>query len=87
MSYFRLSSAHNMNGDCNLALEAARKSTEIKNRFGGAWFELGIAEWCNGQGNKAGALNAFEKARGDRSWRKMSEYEIDKIKNPQKYVK
>ncbi|MEC7872381.1 MAG: tetratricopeptide repeat protein [Candidatus Neomarinimicrobiota bacterium] len=87
MSYFRLSSAHNMNGDCNLALEAARKSTEIKNRFGGAWFELGIAEWCNGQGNKAGALNAFEKARGDRSWRKMSEYEMDKIKNPQKYVK
>ena len=87
MSYFRLSGAHNMNGSCDEAVIAARKSTELKNRFGGAWFELGIAEWCNGSGNKAGALNAFEKARGDRSWRKMAEYEIDKIKNPQKYVK
>ena len=87
MSYFRLSGAHNMNGDCKSALEAARKSTELKNRFGGAWFELGTAEWCNGSGNKAGALNAYEKARNDRSWRKMAEYEIDKIKNPQKYVK
>ena len=86
MSYFRLSGAHNMNGDCKSALDAARKSTELKNRFGGAWFELGTAEWCNGSGNKAGALNAFEKARNDRSWRKMAEYEIDKIKNPQKYV-
>ena len=87
MSYFRLSGAHNMNGDCKSALEAARKSTELKNRFGGAWFELGTAEWCSGSGNKAGALNAFEKARNDRSWRKMAEYEIDKIKNPQKYIK
>jgi len=87
MSFFRLSGAHNMNGDCDSALDAARKSTELKNRFGGAWFELGIAEWCNGSGNKAGALNAFEKARSDRAWRKMAEYEIDKVKNPQKYVK
>ena len=87
MSFFRLSGAHNMNGDCDSALEAARKSTELKNRFGGDWSEFGIAEWCNGSGNKAGALNAFEKARGDRAWRKMAEYEIDKVKNPQKYVK
>ena len=85
-SYFRLSTAHNMNGDCKSALDAARRSTDLKNRFGGAWFELGVAEWCNGSGNKAGALNAFEKARNDRSWRQMAEYEIDKIKNPQKYV-
>ena len=63
------------------------KSTEIKNRFGGAWFELGIAEWCGGKGNKIAALNAFESARNDRSWRKMAEYEIDKVNNPQKYDK
>ena len=55
------------------------------NRFGGGWFELGVAEWCDGKGNKTGALNAFEKARNDRAWRKMAEYEIDKVKNPQKY--
>jgi hypothetical protein len=46
---------------------------------------LGVAEWCGGKGNKTGAVNAFEKARNDRSWRKMAEYEIDKVKNPQKY--
>ncbi|MBC8345174.1 MAG: tetratricopeptide repeat protein [Candidatus Marinimicrobia bacterium] len=87
MSFFRLAGAYNTTGDCSGAKEAARKSTEIKSRFGGAWFELGIAEWCGGKGNKTGALNAFEKARNDRAWRKMAEYEMDKVKNPQKYEK
>ena len=85
MSFFRLASAQNSIGNCEEAKIAARNSTELKNRFGGAWFELGLAEWCSGRGNKTGALNAFEKARGDRTWRTMSEYEIDKVKNPQKY--
>ena len=87
MSFFRLASAYNNNGNCNSAKDAARKSTGIKNRFGGAWFELGVAEWCGGKGNKIAALNAFESARNDRSWRTMAEYEIDKVKNPQKYEK
>ena len=85
MSYFRLASAQNSTGNCEEAKIAARNSTELKNRFGGAWFELGIAEWCSGRGNKTASLNAFEKARGDRTWRTMAEYEIDKVKNPQKY--
>ena len=85
MSFFRLASAYNAKGNCSESIEAARKSTELKNRFGGGWFELGVAEWCDGKGNKTGALNAFEKARNDRAWRKMAEYEIDKVKNPQKY--
>ena len=87
MSFFRLATAQNAAGDCKAASESARKSTELKSRYGGAWFELGLAEWCNGSGNKAGALNAFEKARSDRSWRQMAEYEMDKVKNPQKYQK
>ena len=87
MSFFRLAGAYNATGDCNGAKDAARNSTSIKSRFGGAWFELGIAEWCGGKGNKTGAINAFEKARNDRSWRKMAEYEMDKVKNPQKYEK
>ena len=85
MSYFRLAGAQNSTGNCEEAKIAARNSTELKNRFGGAWFELGIAEWCSGRGNKTASLNAFEKARGDRTWRTMAEYEIDKVKNPQKY--
>ena len=87
MSFFRLAGAHNTLSNCDGAKNAARRSTELKQRFGGAWFELGTAEWCGGKGNKTAALNAFEKARGDRSWRKMAEYEIDKVKNPQKYEK
>jgi tetratricopeptide (TPR) repeat protein len=84
-SYYELAVSFNAKGKCEEAKIAARNSTEIKNRFGGAWLELGIAEWCSGRGNKTGALNAFEKARGDRTWRTMAEHEIDKVKNPQKY--
>ena len=87
MSFFRLASAQNLKGDCQSAKDAARKSADLKSRFGGAWYELGIAEWCGGRGNKAGALSALERARNDRDWRKMAEYEIDKVKNPQKYEK
>ena len=67
------------------AQEAARTSTEYKKNFGGAWVELGVSTWCNGKGNKIAAVNALEKARKDRSWRKIAEYEMDKIMNPQKY--
>ena len=38
MSFFRLASAHNTNGNCEGAKEAARKSADIKSRFGGSWF-------------------------------------------------
>ena len=87
MSFFRLAGAYNATGDCDGAKDAARNCTAIKSRFGGGWFELGIGEWCGGKGNKTGAINAFEKARNDRAWRKMAEYEMDKVKNPQKYEK
>ncbi|MEE8334904.1 MAG: hypothetical protein V3S48_00530, partial [Candidatus Neomarinimicrobiota bacterium] len=85
MSWFRLAGTYNLMGDCEKAIMAARKCTELKSRFGGGWFELGTAEWCQGKGNKTAALNAFEKARNDRNWRKMAEYELDRVKNPQKY--
>ena len=40
-----------------------------------------------GAGNKTSALNALEKARGDRTWKTFAEYEIDKIRNPHRYEK
>jgi len=85
VSWFRLAGTYIHLGECDKAVLAARKCTELKSSFGGGWFELGVAEWCNGQGNKTAALNAFEKARTDRNWRKMAEYELDRVKNPQKY--
>ncbi|MBH49413.1 MAG: hypothetical protein CMG69_01505 [Candidatus Marinimicrobia bacterium] len=84
-AWVRLASAHNHLGNCDSAKEAAREATDRKKRFGAGWYELGIAEWCKGRGSKTAALNALEKARDDRSWRQMSEYEIDRIKNPEKY--
>ena len=84
-AWTNLATLHNKLGDCGSAIKAAREATDRKKRFGAGWYELGIAEWCNGKGNKTAALNALEKAREDRSWRQMAEYEIDKIKNPAKY--
>ncbi len=84
-AWVRLASVHNKLKNCDLAKEAAREATDRKKRFGAGWYELGVAEWCNGKGNKTAALNALGKARDDRSWRQMAEYEMDKIKNPSKY--
>jgi len=38
-----------------------------------------------GKGSKNISINHFEKARNDRNWRKMAEYEIDRVRNPEKY--
>lgn len=83
--WFDLSASYNALNMCDKAKTAAQESIDLKKNFGGGWFELGIAEYCNGSGNKNLAINHFEKARNDRDWRKMAEYEIDKVRNPQKY--
>ena len=67
------------------AKRAARKSLDISGKSGEAWVELGIAEYCSGSGNKTAALNALEKARGDRLWKAFAEHEMDKIRNPHRY--
>jgi len=84
-TWYRLAHAYNNLGECENAQAAAIQATDLKRNFGAGWYELGLAEWCNGDGNKTAALNAFERARNDRAWRKMAEFEIDKIKNPEKY--
>jgi tetratricopeptide (TPR) repeat protein len=84
-SWYRLAHIYNLLDDCESARSAARESIDIKENSGAAWFELGLAESCNGSGNKTAALNAFERARNDRNWRSSAEYEIDRIRNPEKY--
>ena len=61
------------------------EAIDLKKNFGGGWFQLGIAEYCNATGNKNNAINHFDRARNDRQWRKMAEYEIDRVRNPEKY--
>lgn len=82
-AWYMLAQAHNAKGSCDSAKESARESIDRKADYAPAWFELAMAEKC--LGSKTAALNALEKARRDRSWRKSAEYEIDKIKNPDKY--
>ena len=85
MAWYRLAAAYNQLDECDRAEEAARNSTDRKPSFGGGWIELGIATWCGGKGNKVASINALDKARKDRNWRKIAEYEMDRIMNPQKY--
>ncbi len=78
-----LAQSHNALGQCEFAKEAALSALDAKEGYSPALFDLGVAEAC--LGNKAAALNAFEKARRDRSWRKPAEYEIDKLQHPERY--
>jgi len=84
-AWLKIAQVHNILGNCDDAKRAARKSLDLSGKSGGAWLELGIAEYCGGAGNKTAALNAFEKARGDRTWKTYAEYEMDKIRNPHRY--
>ncbi len=84
-AWVKIAHVQNILGNCEEAKRAARKSLDIKDKSGEAWLELGVAEYCGGAGNKTAALNALEKARGDRTWKTFAEYEIDKIRNPHRY--
>ena len=84
-AWYRIAQVSNILGNCEEAKVAARKSLDLSDKFGGAWVELGIAEYCAGSGNKTAALNALDKARSDRTWKTFAEHEMDKIRNPQKY--
>jgi tetratricopeptide (TPR) repeat protein len=84
-AWFRIAQVNNILGNCEEAKRAARKSLDLEDKFGGAWVELGIAEYCGGSGNKTAALNALDKARNDRSWKTYAEHEMDKIRNPHRY--
>ena len=67
------------------AISAARSCTDLKRKFGGGWYELGVAEM--GRGNRTRAKKHFEAAHNDRDWREMAARRIDEINNPAKYEK
>ena len=83
--YFNLASAYNNIEKWREAAAAAQLCIDLKNKFGGGWLELGLAEL--GMKNKTRAKRHFEQARKDREWRKMAERKIDEINNPSKYEK
>ena len=67
------------------AISAARSCTDLKRKFGGGWYELGVAEM--GRGNRTRAKKHFQVAHNDRDCREMAARKIDEINNPAKYEK
>ncbi len=76
-SYYRLSSVYNQLEKFDLAKNASKKCLNIKRNYAPAYFELGVSE--KALGNKIAALSAFEKAKKDKNWRKLAQYEIDML--------
>lgn len=83
--WYHLAMSYNQIGDCENALNSARNATDIRGNHAPALIELGVAYYCNGHGDRTRALNALEKARNDSQWRRVAEYEIDRINNPERY--
>ena len=77
---YRQAEVFNLLKNYKSAQEAAKASLEDNDDFAGAWFELGLCEKC--LGNKPAALNAFEKSKTDKKWRKQSEFQIKYIDKP-----
>ena len=84
-AWFRYASSLNSIDNFLEASKAAQKCIDIKVKFGGGWYEKGVAEF--GKGNKTRALKYFDEANKYRDWRKLAQRKIDEINNPTKYEK
>ena len=84
-AWFRYASSLNSVEKFSEASQAAQKCIDIKTKFGGGWYEKGVAEF--GKGNKTRALKYFDEANKYRDWRKLAQRKIDEINNPTKYEK
>ncbi len=84
-AWFRYASALNSIKNYKEASIAAQECIDIKTKFGGGWYEKGVAEF--GKGNKTRALKYFDEANKYRDWRKLAQRKIDEINNPTKYEK
>ena len=83
--FYVLAESYNKLGECEKATEQANKVIDLRNKFGGGWYQLGIAEYCSGTGNKSKALSHLERARDDREYISQAEYEIERIKYPERF--
>ena len=73
--FYRLSSAYNQINNYEKARKTAKNCLNIKRNYAPAYFELGISEKL--LGNKIAAIDAFEKAKKDKNWRKSAQFELD----------
>ena len=84
-AWFRYASSLNAMENYIDASMAAQKCIDIKSKFGGGWYEKGVAEM--GKGNRTRALKYFDESNKYRDWRKLAQRKIDEINNPTKYQK
>ena len=85
-AWFRYASVLNLIKKYQEASLAAQKCIDLKKKFGGGWYEKGVAEF--GKGNKNRALKYLEEANKlDRDYRELAQRKMDEIKNPDKYQK
>ena len=75
--YWRLAETYNRSEQYEKAKDAAKKSLKIKRNYAGAFFELGYAElyMCN----KIASIDAFDKAKKDKIYRKSAKHYLDNI--------
>jgi len=73
--FYRLASALNLKENHEDAKTSAKSCLNIKRNYAPAYFELGIAE--KALGNKVAAIDAFEKAKKDKNWRKSADFELN----------
>jgi tetratricopeptide (TPR) repeat protein len=85
-TYYRLGNAYRELGQLDQAEEAylqALKFSRSSTIKGGA--NYGLGEIYKKRGNTSQALKYFTAASRDRTWKKAAEYEIEILKNPDKY--
>ena len=75
--HYRLASAYNLQKQYENAKKSAKDCLNIKRNYAPAYFELGISE--KALGNKVAATDAFEKAKKDKNWRKLAQFELDML--------
>ena len=85
LKYKSLAEAYNRLKKFPDASKAAQACVDLKKKFGGGWYELGVAEM--GKGNTTRAKKYFEKAYKDRDYREVAGRKIEEINNPTKYEK
>jgi tetratricopeptide (TPR) repeat protein len=77
LTNYRLAYAYNRSEQYSKALDVAREVTNVNTRFGGGWFELGIA--YAKLGDSQNAINAFNKGRLDTEWRNLIDPERERL--------
>ena len=78
--WYNLSIAYNAKGDCSSAIKAAESTINSQKRrsFGGGYYQLGVAQWCNGEGNRSESIKSMKKAREDRNFRAVASVFLEK---------